>query len=293
MILPMRIDTLAQGLRFPEGPAFAADGALWCVELKGGGLCRWRDGALSRVAIGGEPNGIAIDGHGQVWFCDAGNHSVRVHDPRDGSTRTAVDCLNGAALGKPNDLAFDALGNLLFTCPNDGRQEPLGYICSLGLDGVVTCVASGLYFANGLAFTADGSELVIAETYRQRLWRGRWDAAARRWDGRVWATGLEGAPGPDGMAFAADGALWVAVYGSGQVMAVDPAGRIVQRIDLPGRNPTNCAFDPSGRLGLVVTEAERGEILSLAGLGVGAGLFARGWSPAVRSGLEPRAPGDA
>ena len=264
---------LADGLRFPEGPAFAADGSLWCVELKGGGLCRWRDGILTRIATGGEPNGIAIDRHGQVWFCDAGQRSVRVHDPRDGSTCTAVERIDGAELGKPNDLAFDTAGNLLFTCPNDGRQDPRGYVCCLGPDGAVTRIASGMNFANGLAFTAGGGELVIAETYKQRLWRGRWDTAARRWDGRVWAEGLVGAPGPDGMAFAAEGTLWVAVYGSGQVVAVDPAGRIVRRIDLPGKNPTNCAFDPSGRLGLVVTEAERGELLSLMGVGVGIALF--------------------
>ena len=64
----MRI--LADGLRCPEGPAFAADGSLWCVELRGGGLCRWRDGAITRIATGGEPNGIAIAGEGAVWFCD-------------------------------------------------------------------------------------------------------------------------------------------------------------------------------------------------------------------------------
>lgn len=243
---------LAEGLRFPEGPAFAPDGSLWCVELKGGNLCRF-DGTLMRIPTGGEPNGIAIDGAGRVWFCDASG-SVRVH--HDGTTRTVLE-----EPGRPNDLAFDAVGNLLFTCPNNGRSEPLGYVCCRAPDGTVTCIAEGLQFANGLAFI--GEDLVIAETYHQRLWRGRWDAVARRWDGRVWATGLDGAPGPDGMAVAADGTLWVAVYGSGQVMAVDASGRIVRRIDVPGRNPTNCAFDPSGRLGLVVTEAEHGQLLSL------------------------------
>ena len=32
------VNVLATGLRFPEGPVFTPDGALWCVELKGGGL---------------------------------------------------------------------------------------------------------------------------------------------------------------------------------------------------------------------------------------------------------------
>lgn len=268
------MNIIAEGLRFPEGPAFAPDGSLWCVELKGGGLCRWRDGALHRIATGGEPNGIAIDAAGRVWFCDAGQRSVRVHDPRDGSTRTVAERCDGVALGKPNDLAFDAAGNLLFTCPNDGRSEASGYVCCLDPEGRLTRIASGMYFCNGLAFAADG-DLVVAETYRQRLWRGAWDPVARRWHGQLWADGLEGPPGPDGMAFAADGTLWVAVYGSGHLWTVAADGRATRRIALSGRNPTNCAFDPAGRLGLVATEAERGLLISLSELGPGIPLFAR------------------
>jgi sugar lactone lactonase YvrE len=49
---------LAEGLAFSEGPAFAPDGSLWLVELKGGNLCRWSEGTLSRIPVGGEPNGI-------------------------------------------------------------------------------------------------------------------------------------------------------------------------------------------------------------------------------------------
>ncbi len=269
------MNVLAQGLRFPEGPAFAPDGDLWCVELKGGGLCRLGGtGTPARIPTGGEPNGIAIAGDGSVWFCDAAG-SVRLHVPGQGGTRTLL-----RQDGRPNDLAFDGHGNLLFTCPNDGRQQPQGFVCCRAPDGTIERIAEGLYFPNGLAF--HGDELVLAETYRQRLWRGRWDGRARRWDGRVWAEGLVGAPGPDGLAFAADGLLWVAVYGSGQVMAVDPEGRIVRRLELPGRNPTNCAFDPLGRHGLVVTEAERGEILSFPDLGPGAPL-----APQPAAVLEP------
>jgi gluconolactonase len=54
----------------------------------------------------------------------------------------------------------------------------------------------------------------------------------------------------------------VAVYGTGRVKAVDERGEIVDELQLAGGNPTNVAFDPSGRLGMVVTEAERGELLS-------------------------------
>lgn len=254
---------LGAGLRFPEGPAFAADGTLWCVEVKGGGLARWREGGSTCYPTGGAPNGAAIDATGRIWFCDAEQNAIRRFDPRTGELETLANRVNGRAINKPNDLAFDRSGNLIFTCPGDSRQDPTGFVCCLSSAGAVSIIADQLFFPNGLAFTADGTELIVAETYRQRLWRGAWDSARREWCApRVWATGLDGAPGPDGMAFAADGTLCVAVYGAGAVMRVDAAGRVCENIPTPGRNPTNCAFDPSGELGLVVTEAERGELLS-------------------------------
>lgn len=265
---------LAEGLRFPEGPAFAPDGSLWCVELKGGGLVRWHDGEMRRVETGGAPNGAAVDGAGRIWFCDAEQNAVRRVNPLTGDIETVADQVSLRALNKPNDLAFDSAGHLIFTCPGDSRRAPSGYVCCLSRDGAVSVIADQLYFPNGLAFTADGRELVVAETYRQRLWRGAWDPTRRQWyESRVWAEGVQGAPGPDGMAFGADGRLYVAVYGSGQVTIFTPDGRQVDSRPLPGRNPTNCAFDPSGHLGLVVSEAEQGRLWSLPELGSGAPLF--------------------
>jgi gluconolactonase len=268
------VNTLAEGLLFPEGPAFDRSGALWLVELKGGRLTRWTQDGLQRHDIGGGPNGSAVDAQGRVFFTDSADRCLRRFDPATCDTTTITCELGNEPLNKPNDLAFDKQRNLVFTCPGESRHEPTGYVAVLTHEVAVRKVAESLYFPNGLAFTPDGEELIVAETYRQRLWRGRWEAETGRWlDPRVWATGLDGPPGPDGMAFAADGTLFVAVYGSGSVAHIDQDGAIMARYALPGRNPTNCAFDPSGELGLVVTEAEHGRLLSLPDLGPGAPLF--------------------
>lgn len=255
----MSFEILASGLRFPEGPAFAPDGALWGVELQGGGLFRWTPAGLDRGATGGAPNGLAFAGT-RAWFCDADGGTIR-RVAADG----AIAVMAGSAaapLDRPNDLAFDAVGTLVFTCPGNSRTEPTGTVGSLGRDGVLGGVAANMLFPNGLAFTPDGRELVVAETYAHRLWRGTWDAAARAWrDPRPWAD-VGGPIGPDGMAFADDGLLFVAIFGEGRIAVVDPAGRTTTSLATPGARPTNVALDPSGRLGLVVTEAERGLLLS-------------------------------
>lgn len=272
------VEVLADGLAFPEGPAFDPQGALWCVELQGGGMARWRDGRCERFRTGGAPNGLAIDKQGRLWFCDSDDqiNAIRRLHPESRQVETLCQAADGRPLNKPNDLAFDAAGNCLFTCPNYSEAEPPGFVCCLRPDGKASVIGEPFQFCNGLALTADGRALVVAETQTNRLWKGPWDAAGYRWlDPQPWGdVGEPGGPGgPDGMAFGADGMLYVAVYGSGQIKAVGPDGAVSHAYDLPGRNPTNCAFDPSGELGLVVTEAERGLLLALPDLGPGVALF--------------------
>jgi len=256
---------IARGLAFPEGPLFDAEGHLWCVEMKGGGLARLdRAGQLTRFVTGGGPNGLALDAAGGIWFCDSERNAIRRLDPATGACETVVGAVDGHDLDKPNDLAFDAAGNLVFTCPGNSREAPTGYVCCLTPSGDCTVIADQLYFPNGLAFTSDGG-LVIAETRRQRLWLGGWDPSQRRWTSPVELCATGGAPiGPDGLAIDIAGRLHVAIFGAGVIEVFGADGARLGALTTPGANPSNCAFDPTGELGLVVTEAERGELLSFS-----------------------------
>ncbi|MBC8075794.1 MAG: gluconolactonase, partial [Chloroflexales bacterium] len=97
----MELEILAEGLAFPEGPAFAPDGALWFVELEVGALTRYDAGKLSRYPCGGMPNGLAFDHAGHAWICDAGQRSVRRFDPATGNWTTVVDARAGSPLLAP------------------------------------------------------------------------------------------------------------------------------------------------------------------------------------------------
>ncbi|MHC4984567.1 MAG: SMP-30/gluconolactonase/LRE family protein [Planctomycetota bacterium] len=272
------VDILADGLAFPEGPVFDHDGNLWCVELQGGDLACYHDGQITRFATGGNPNGAAVDANGRIWFCDSGDdvHAVRRFDPSTGQFETLCETASGRRISKPNDLAFDSVGNCVFTCPQYTEDQPPSFVCCLRPTGEATVIAEPFKFSNGLAFTDKDQTLIVAETQTDRLWKGRWDATACKWlDPAPWGD-VEphtGPGGPDGMAFGADGLLYVAVYGSSQIRAVDADGKVVKTFDLPDQNPTNCAFDPAGEFGLVVTGAETGLLLSLPDLGPGVPLY--------------------
>lgn len=129
---------LLSNLDFPEGPAVGKNGEIWFVELHGGNVCRHIPGSDTRCfhIEGGKPNGIAVDSKGEIWFCDAGNDCVSVLSPSNGKVRTVCAEIGGEKLAHPNDLAFDSLGNLLFTCPGESRTSPTGYVCALSKEGV-------------------------------------------------------------------------------------------------------------------------------------------------------------
>lgn len=262
---------LLAGLDFPEGPAFDEGGNLWVVDLKAGRLWRWKDGKAEAFPVSGRPNGLASTRDGRLVYCDAEGDALVAWA---GSETDRL--LEGARLGfsSPNDLAFDACSNLVFTCPAGSRTTPTGEVWVLPAAGGAKRIAQGLYFPNGLCFSADGSELFVAETYRRRIWRGLWDARAQVWtDARPWVH-VGGEVGPDGMALGEDGSLYVAVYGSEGVWRIAPEGVVTLAVRTAGPRPTNCAFDPRGRLGLVVTEAETGTVTAYPEIGRGARLFA-------------------
>lgn len=273
LVKEMKVDVLASGLNFPEGPAFTKEGELWCTELSGGNLARWHSGEVERFPVSGNPNGLAIDRAGLLWVCDSRNNAIRTFEPRANRWETVIDQVDGGPLQAPNDLCFDPLGNLLFTCPNFMNTDPLGYVCCLTPDGKIHKIVEGFYRPNGLELSPDGKTLVVADTWQKALFKGSWDADKRVWSNpQLWAE-VGGSEGPDGLAWGADGLIYQAIYGDGCVRVVDQDGQISHQLQLPGRNATNAAIDPSGKLGLVVTETEKGQLLSLPDIQPGEALF--------------------
>jgi gluconolactonase len=261
----MNYECIISDLKFPEGPVFDFDGNLWFVEIKGGNLSRWDGTDLVRFDVDGTPNGAMIDKEGNIWFCDSRRGEIRILNPKNLEFKTICNqTTNGERLKKPNDLIFDMKGNLLFSDHADGREDPLSTLCVLpNGDKKVKVISSNKYFTNGLAFKADGKTLIFAETYRQQLWIAEWDVENLELrNERHFAKAGNGPWGPDGMAFDENEDLYVAVFNESKINIYNKNGELTGHLNCSGNRPTSCAFDPSGKLGLVVTEADQGQILS-------------------------------
>jgi len=111
-------DVLAEGLQFPEGPAFDRQGNLYVVEIRGGQIARITpEGERSVFAkTGGGPNGANFGPDGNLYVCNNGGfpgpdrESGRVERVRpDGSVEVLRSEIDGVPLNSPNDLATERI----------------------------------------------------------------------------------------------------------------------------------------------------------------------------------------
>lgn len=273
---------LSSGLIQPEGPVALADGSWLCVEGgERGSITRLSpDGSERRViAQTGRPNGLAVDRSGIIWVAESRRPALLCVTLAGAVDIAATRC-DGVPFLFPNDLCFGPDGAVYFTdsgvhidsfAPGGRIRADFKAVDYDGRvfrfepeSGRVRRLDSGLKFANGIAFGPDGN-LYVSETLTGNIYRyaslGAGEFGARTCFGNVIdPAGPEGWKGPDGMAFAADGKLYVAVFGQQDVTVLDTDGAVVKRLRTLGRLPTNCAFPHAGQPRLYVTEYELGQI---------------------------------
>jgi len=284
-----KIEQLAEGFGFTEGPVWIPDGYLLFADLPHNVIRRWdpRHGAsvvrtrtgyaAADIPPGGSmgSNGMTLDGEGRLTICEPGNHRVTRQEP-DGRLTVLADQFEGERLNSPNDLVYKSDGALYFTDPPHGlpledddpaKELPFNGVFRLA-DGKLTLVTAELPRPNGLAFSPDEKYLYVSNSDRNnKIWM-RYDVER---DGSL-ANGklfldLNGEPGqePDGMKVDRRGNLYLT--GPGGLWITDPAGRILGVIRTT-HEPANAAWGDADGKGLYLTA--RGALyrirLSIAGI---------------------------
>lgn len=124
-------------------------------------------------------------------------------------------------------------------------------------DGRVTSAADDLLVANGMAVSADGATLFVAESAG-----GRISAFSVGDDGALSARRtFAPVPPPDGICLDADGCLWVAGVTTGAFVRVAEGGGVLDTVEVePGRRPIACVLGGDDRRTLyMVTATTKGE----------------------------------
>lgn len=167
---------------------------------------------------GGRPLGLAVARDGRLLVCDS-PRGLLAMDTDSGKFETLVEEVDGRHLQFCSNVTETPDGTIYFTESTSAftyphfkgaimEARPRGSLFRRDADGTVLTVVPGLYFANGVTQTADGSALVFAETQGRRL-------------SKYWLTGPQAGavttlvanlPGyPDNISTGADGRIWVAL----------------------------------------------------------------------------------
>lgn len=260
---PYPVEPFVTGLTSPEGPAFDADGNLFFVNWLTSSIMRATpEGEVSEYFnTGGIPAGLAFHPDGSLYVADEGHdiHGLMRITP-DGESRILVNEYEGRPLNGANDLVFDANGVAYFSDPwETSLENPVGGFYRYFPDGRLEQLDTGLAFPNGVALTADGSAVILAETMRNRLLRYDIGGDGTVGERTVWASTYEPS-GADGMAFDSEGNLYVAHFNGSAIDIFDATGTMTGKIDVPGTQVTNCAFGGADGKTLMITEVSKGSV---------------------------------
>lgn len=215
----------------PEDVVVDAEGNLWTGALDGGIVRLRPDGSSPEVIAntGGRPLGLTFARDGRLLVCDSPRGLLAV-DTTTGTVETLVHSVGGRPLIFPSNVTETADGTVYFTESTTAftvgnylgailEARGRGALHRLEPHGRLTTVVDGLYFANGVTPTADGSALVFAETQGRRLskyWLTGPDA------GNVTPLAVNLPAMPDNLSTGADGRIWCAM--------VTPANPLADRL---------------------------------------------------------------
>ena len=193
---------------------------------------QFKDWALP---AGAKPHGVAVAGDGTIFYAGFGDGTIGELDPRTGVVRqhrlTSTD-------SRPYSIALDRHGNVWVTARAGVvamLDRPSGRITEYRMDGE----------PYGLAFDRNGL-LWITCIGSNKL------RSLNPQTGATTELAFEPGSKPRRLSIAADGKVWVSLYGAGRVVAVDVAtGKLVRQYVMPGgpnAGPYSVSVGPGGRV---------------------------------------------
>jgi sugar lactone lactonase YvrE len=241
------------GLVRPECVLACADGSLYTADWRGGVALTRPDGsqALFAGALPGgrplRPNGIALRRDGSFLLADLGDTEGGVFAlARDGAVTPFLERVDGIDLPPTNFVAEDGEGRVWITVSTRRRPRAAAYRGDVA-DGFVVVVdrrgarivADGLGYTNEALVSPDGRWLYVNETFGRRTTRFRIGADASLAARETVAAYGEGTF-PDGLAFDAEGGIWITSIVSNRVLRVAADG--AQTLVIEDADPAHVAW---------------------------------------------------
>jgi len=249
-----KLEKLAGGFAFTEGPAADAQGNVFFTDQPNDRILRWSvEGKLSTfLQPSGRANGLCFDRDGNLWACADEKNELWSISP-DKKITVVVKDYQGKLLNGPNDLWIRPDQGLYFTDPyykryywKRGPKEQGEFVYYLAPDRKqLRRVVEDLKQPNGIIGTPDGKTLYIADIGGNRTY-----AYDIQDDGTLANKRLFCKLGSDGMTIDNEGNVYLTGRG---VIVFDRDGKQIEHIDVKELWTANVCFGGKGRQTLFIT----------------------------------------
>jgi sugar lactone lactonase YvrE len=243
-------EVVVEGLAFGEGPRWR-DGRLWFSDMHDHAVKSFTSasGALETiVAVPNAPSGLGWDADGRVLIVSMDDR--RLLRFADGELTEVAD-LSGYTAHPINDMVVSErgiayIGSFGFDL-HAGETPKTTVLLAVDLaSGAHRVAADGLRFPNGMVITADGSTLVVGESFGACLTAFTIEADGSLTGRREWAA-LDGGAMPDGICLDAEGCVWLASPGTREFLRVREGGEVLARVSAGDRMAIACMLGDDDR----------------------------------------------
>lgn len=214
----------------------------------------------------GTPNGLKFDAKGDLIVADIKMGLLSIN--QSGSIEVLANQVNGKPIYLANELDIAQDGSIYFSdTSNYGRvtfkeiaeNKPHGRLLKYDpMTKQTTVLLEGLYFANGVALSADGDYVLVAESYHYQLTR-YWLKGPKKGTSDIFADNLAGFP--DNITRDEQGHFWVGIFTTrlsfvdqmhrspwlAGIMAKVPES-LLSGASAPAKHGLAAEFDPQGEL---------------------------------------------
>jgi gluconolactonase len=248
----MKVDKVATGLQFAEGPAWSREGFLLFSDCVTNKIFKFPPGPNAAVyaEIPGGPVGNAFDLQGRLYSCES--HSRRVTRTTKKGTEVLASKFEGKRLNAPNDIIVRRDGHIYFTDPAFGDQQDHRELDFFGVfhitpKGDLEALAKWQTRPNGVTLSPNGKVLYVADSDARLVRAYDLDRAGAASNERVFVDKIPGVP--NGIRTDEKGNLYVAAK---FIYAYSEDGKPIGHIEL-GETPSNLTFGDPDLESLYVT----------------------------------------
>lgn len=249
----IKVERIAVGLRFAEGPAWSPEGFLVYSDCAMDKLHKFVPGKgdSELASVPGGPNGNAYDSQGRLYTCEFRERRV-TRTAKNGKQEVLASRFDGKRLNAPNDVVVRHDGHVYFTDPAFGNQEDTRELDFFGVfhltpKGELEAVARWKTRPNGIALSPNGRTLYVSDSDARCIRAYEIDRGGAASGERVLIDKIPGVP--DGIRTDEKGNIYIAAKA---VYVYSPQAQLIGHIELP-ETPSNLAFGDGDLQTLFIT----------------------------------------